>query len=60
VTFSEMLKGGPGKLRERKAMVGPVSMLVKAGHLVALPEGAKVRGKARKEAFQIVRVSHAL
>lgn len=60
VTFSEMLKGGPGALRERKALVGPVSMLVKAGYLVALSEGANVRGKARKEAFQIVRVSHAI
>ncbi|MFV0492871.1 MAG: YfjI family protein [Pseudorhodobacter sp.] len=60
VTPSEILNQGPNALRERKALSGPLSMLLKAGHLLALPVGSEVRGKARQEAYRIVRRPHAL
>ncbi|WP_290689375.1 MULTISPECIES: YfjI family protein [unclassified Haematobacter] len=60
VTPSEILHRGPNPLRERKALSGPLSMLVKAGHLVQLPRGAEVRGKPRQEAYRIVRSGHAV
>ncbi|GAB1381283.1 YfjI family protein [Pararhodobacter aggregans] len=52
---SDILKHGPNSLRERKALDGPLLMLVKAGHLVALDPGTVIRGGARKEAYRIVR-----
>lgn len=55
---SEILNKGPNALRDRKALSGPLAMLVKAGHLVALPSGTVIRGKARKEAYQIARAGH--
>ena len=61
VTPSEILNRGPNALRERKALDGPLSMLLKAGHLLPLEQGVVVRGSARKEAYRIVKgVSHAL
>lgn len=60
VTPSEILNRGPNALRERKALSGPLNMLVKAGHLVALPAGSELRGKARQEAYRIVRADHAV
>ncbi len=60
VTPSEILNRGPNALRERKALSGPLNMLVKAGHLVALPAGSDLRGKARQEAYRIVRADHAV
>jgi hypothetical protein len=55
VTPSEILNRGPNALREAKALSGPLSMLVKAGHLVPLEPGIIIRGGARKEAYRIVR-----
>ena len=60
VTPSEILNRGPNSLRERKALSGPLGVLVKSGHLVALPEVTDVRGKPRQEAYRIVRTGHAL
>lgn len=59
VVPSDILKHGPNALRERKALSGPLSMLVNAGHLVALEPGAAIRGKPRKEAYRIVRARYA-
>lgn len=58
VTPSEILNRGPNALREAKALSGPLSMLVKAGHLVPLEPGTIIRGGARKEAYRIVRAGH--
>ena len=54
----EIVQFGPNALRERKALSGPLGLLVKAGHLVALPEGTFIRGAERREAYRIVRVGH--
>lgn len=51
---------GPNRLRESKAARTTITMLEKHGWLIRLPEGTTVRGMVRKEAFQIVRGSHAL
>lgn len=59
VTPGDILQSGPNSLRERKALSGPLSMLVKAGHLVVLEPGIVIRGKARKEAYRIVRAADA-
>lgn len=59
VTPSDILRHGPNALRERKALSGPLSMLLSAGHVVALEPGAIIRGKPRKEAYRIVRARHA-
>lgn len=56
---SDILKHGPNIMRERKSLDGPLSMLVKAGHLVAIEPGTVIRGGARKEAYRIARASHA-
>lgn len=56
---SEILQHGPNALRERKALDGPLSMLLKAGHLLPLDAGTVIRGTARKEAYQIVRIADA-
>ena len=55
VTPREILQSGPNALREGKALAGPLNMLVKAGHLVALEPGTVIRGGARREAYRIVR-----
>lgn len=57
---SDILKHGPNAMRERAKLTAPLGMLVKSGWLVALPEGAEVRGVSRKEAYRIVRPSHVL
>ncbi len=57
---SEILQHGPPGLRERKALRGPLATLEKLGWIVRLPEGAEVRGVARKEAYRIVRPAHVL
>lgn len=56
---SDILKHGPNVMRERKALDGPLSMLVKAGHLLALEPGTVIRGGARKQAYRIVRATDA-
>lgn len=55
VTPSEILRNGPNRLRERAKLDAPLTMLIKRGWLVALPEETEVRGVVRKEAYQIVR-----
>lgn len=56
---SEVLQRAPIRaLRESPAARVSLSMLVKHGWLVELPEGAVVRGKARKVAYRIVRNLH--
>ncbi|WP_426034131.1 hypothetical protein [Cypionkella sp. TWP1-2-1b2] len=57
---SDILKHGPNALRERSKLSGPLGALVKAGWLVALPEGAEVRAVSRKEAYRIVRAGNAV
>lgn len=57
---SDILRNGPNCLRERAKLSGPIGMLVKNGWLVALPEGAELRGASRKEAYRIVRAGHAV
>lgn len=56
----DILQSGPNALRERKALGGPLSMLVKAGYLQPLEPGTVIRGGARKEAYRIVRPAHGL
>lgn len=55
VTPAEILRNGPNALRELKALREPLSLLLSAGHLVALPEGTTIRGRSRKVAYSIVR-----
>ena len=55
VTPSEAMRKGPYSLRDRKALDGPLSMLVRAGYLVPMEPGTIIRGKPRKEAYRIVR-----
>lgn len=56
---SEIMRHGPNALRERKALIAPLSMLAKAGHLLPLEPGTVIRGGARKEAYRIVRCANA-
>lgn len=58
VATSEILTMGPNALRERAKLNEPLAALVKAGWLVLLPAGTMVRGKARREAYRIVRPGH--
>lgn len=59
LTPSEVVRHAPVRaLRESPAAKAAIAMLEKHGWLIRLPEGAEVRGKARKEAFQIVRLRH--
>ena len=55
----DILQSGPNALRDRKALTGPLLMLVKTGHLTALEPGTIVRGRPRKEAYRVVRWSDA-
>lgn len=47
VTPREIVQSGPNALREGKALQGPLSMLVKAGHLVSLEPGTVSRHSGR-------------
>lgn len=60
ITPREIVQSGPNSLRDAKALVGPLSLLVKAGHLQPLPIGTVIRGGARKEAYWIVGRAHAV
>lgn len=60
VTPREIVQSGPNALRESKALAGPLSMLVKAGHLVPLEPGTVIRGGARREAYRIVIAARAV
>ncbi len=60
ITPREIVQSGPNSLRDAKALVGPLAMLVKAGHLQRLPAGTPIRGGARKEAYRIVGWAHAV
>ncbi len=55
VMVRDVVRMGPGKLRESKAARATFTVLEKSGWVVRLPEGAEVRGMSRKEAFRIVR-----
>lgn len=58
---SEVVRHAPIRaLRESPAARSALATLEKHGWVVRLPEGAEVRGVARKEAFQIVRAGDAL
>lgn len=53
---SDVVQRAPVRaLRDRPAAKKAIAALVEAGWLAALPEGAEVRGVARKEAYRIVR-----
>jgi hypothetical protein len=60
ITNREILQSGPNRLRDGKALAGPISILLKTGHLVQLEPGIVIRGGARKEAYHIVRPTHAV
>lgn len=56
---SEVLQRAPIRaLREAPAARAATALLEKHGWLVRLPEGTVVRGKARKEAYRIVRTAN--
>lgn len=58
-TPSEIVRHAPIRaLRESPAAKVAIAMLAKHGWLIPLPEGTEVRGKARKEAYRIVRAGH--
>ncbi|MEZ5676464.1 MAG: hypothetical protein R3D81_14945 [Thalassovita sp.] len=60
VTPREILRMGPNSLREAKEAKKAIATLERHGWLVPLPEGATVRGAQRKEAYRIVRPTHAV
>lgn len=60
VTPSEIVSRGPNPLRERARLGGPLAALLKHGWLVLLEPGEIVRGKARKEAYRVMRPVHAV
>ncbi|MBS0122523.1 YfjI family protein [Thetidibacter halocola] len=55
ITSAEVVNRGPNQLRERVKAHAALSLLEKAGWLVALDPGTVIRGKARKAAWRIVR-----
>ena len=58
VVPSDVLQRAPIRaLRESPAARAAIGLLVKHGWLVPLPEGTKVPGKPRKEAYRIVKVA---
>lgn len=52
---SEIVQSGPYGLRELKAVTPIINMLVDAGWLIPLEPHSIVRGKARKQAYKIVK-----
>ena len=58
ILLSDVLQKGPHpSLRERSSALEAVNTLIDAGWLIGLPDGSIVRGKKRKHAFSVVRVS---
>ncbi|UCA46888.1 YfjI family protein [Pseudochrobactrum sp. XF203] len=55
---SDVVQYGPNQLRESPTAKAALTILQKHGWLVRLPQGAVVQGKARKEAYRIVRAQH--
>ena len=55
IASSEILQLGPHALRDAPSVKKATALLTDHGWLVALEEGAMVRGKARKLAWRIVR-----
>lgn len=55
ITPSEILQRGPNSLRDSKRMRAALDMLVKHRWVEPLQKGIHVRGRARKEAYRIVR-----
>jgi hypothetical protein len=61
ILCGDILQRGPGReLRESPAAQAAITILEKHGWLAKLPAGAVVRDKPRKEAWRIVRPSHAV
>jgi len=60
VTPRDVMRMGPNRLRESKMIRDALAMLEQHGWVVRLVEGAMVQGIARKEAYRIVRVGHAV
>ena len=56
----EIMHDGPNSLRESPTARTAISLLEKHGWLVALPEGALIRGSNRKEAYRIVRPANVV
>lgn len=60
VTIRDIVRMGPNRLRESKTARASVVILERHDWLARLPEGAEVRGTARKEAYRIVRPADAV
>lgn len=50
-----ILQEGPNSVRDRKTLTPLLSILESTGWLIRLPEGTVIDGRARKEAYRIVR-----
>ena len=56
ILAGDVLQKGPGRaLREAPAARAALGLLEKHGWLIAMPAGASVRGRNRREAWQVVR-----
>jgi hypothetical protein len=56
ILTTDVVQKGPGRaIREAPAARAALSLLEKHGWVIALPTGAEVRGKNRREAWQVVR-----
>lgn len=53
-TLRDVMKSGPNCLREAPSARAAIATLIEYGWVERLPEGTKVRGSARKEAYRIV------
>ena len=51
----DIIQKGPNSLRESPKVKAAISILVRHGWLIPLPDGEVVQGKKRKEAYRIVR-----
>lgn len=51
----DIMQKGPNALREGRVAKAAIATLERYGWLVRLPDGAMVRGVARKEAYRVVR-----
>ncbi|MDO5643077.1 MAG: YfjI family protein [Paracoccus sp. (in: a-proteobacteria)] len=61
ITPREILRFGPGSMRDSKTVAAMAQVLERAGWLVPMPEGIEIRGAARKLAWRIAKGgSHVL
>ena len=56
----DILQRGPGSLREKKRVTACICLLVEAGWLVRLPQRTLIDGAQRREAYQVVGISHVV